>query len=92
MGQALVKLDSSENAPEKRSQTNADRCQDQDGNEQSKKAGEEAGEFDEDSMCRLAEGEFDLLPHEVYSLNATTELRLNNDLHQEHRPKNAKTE
>ncbi len=46
----------------------SDGGEDDDGEQKGEEAGEEAGELDEHAVCRLAKGEFDLLPHELISL------------------------
>ena len=65
VGEALVEFDGGEDAAEKGGEKGSEGSEDDDREEQGKEAGKEAGELKEYAMCRLAECEFDLLPHRV---------------------------
>jgi hypothetical protein len=67
-GEALVEADHGEQTLEKGSQQGTDDSEDKDRQQQSEQAREKISQCDESSVCGLAQGEFDLLPHGRISL------------------------
>ena len=64
-GEALVELGGGEDAAQKGGEACSDGRENDDGEEKGEEAGKKAGELDEHSVGGLAEGEIDLLPHEL---------------------------